>query len=271
MTNRLRKNLFAFVAISLMSILLFSCEYETPVRDAEYPEQTIYMPAAANGFFMINDISRKIGELPFDGNPYRYLVDLPNKKFVIPLSVYRAGIDNKGAFKVNIAINADTILTLREENKVPWNAILLPDGKYSIVNSVEMKNGEEVAPFDLLVDLDFLRENYPDKLFILGVSISSQQRKTNPKLSTTVVMVDTKIIKPTADFTFEVKNKEVIFTNNSLMSENYSWDFGDGNVSNENSPSHVYSSSGVYTVTLTSVGITGEEDKSVKSIKVTIP
>ncbi len=50
------------------------------------------------------------------------------------------------------------------------------------------------------------------------------------------------------------------------MSENYLWDFGDSVVSNENSPSHVYSSSGEYTITLTAIGITGEEDESIKSI-----
>ncbi|HOI79816.1 MAG TPA: PKD domain-containing protein, partial [Petrimonas sp.] len=94
------------------------------------------------------------------------------------------------------------------------------------------------------------------------------------KLSTTIVVIHTKIMKPTSNFTFsfdDADNKEVLFNNTSLMSEKYQWNFGDGSaVSDDRSPSHVYSSKGTYTVTLTAIGITGNEDKSVKTEVITI-
>jgi len=41
------------------------------------------------------------------------------------------------------------------------------------------------------------------------------------------------------------------FTNMSIASDSYVWDFGDGRTSTETSPVHTYDSSGIYTVTLT--------------------
>jgi PKD repeat protein len=81
-------------------------------------------------------------------------------------------------------------------------------------------------------------------------------------------------MKPTANFTFSfdnADNKKVFFNNTSLMSEKYQWNFGDGSAtSDDQSPSHVYSTLGTYTVTLTAIGITGDEDKNVKTEVITI-
>ncbi len=52
-------------------------------------------------------------------------------------------------------------------------------------------------------------------------------------------------------FTFEVDGNDVTFTNESLNAESYSWDFGDGNSSDQESPTHTYESTGEYTVVLT--------------------
>ncbi|WP_196887567.1 PKD domain-containing protein [Aureivirga sp. CE67] len=61
------------------------------------------------------------------------------------------------------------------------------------------------------------------------------------------------IYSPVANFVYtENENNEVVFTNNSGLSENYSWDFGDGSeVSTEENPTHVFVEAGTYTVTLT--------------------
>ncbi len=60
--------------------------------------------------------------------------------------------------------------------------------------------------------------------------------------------------KPFADFAFEDKKHtapiNVDFENKSKEAEAYEWDFGDGNKSTETAPSHRYTSSGNYTVTL---------------------
>ncbi|MCX7696820.1 MAG: C25 family cysteine peptidase [Bacteroidales bacterium] len=55
---------------------------------------------------------------------------------------------------------------------------------------------------------------------------------------------------PEPSFTYEVHGDTVIFTNTSIGNGQYTWHFGDGTSSNEISPVHVYSSYGVYTVTL---------------------
>ena len=257
------------VIVAGLTLSFFSCNYDTPYRDTEYPEQLIYMPAAAisSGQYVINDISRISGQLPYEGNPYRYVVDMAKREFRVPLSAYRSGVNKNGAFTVNINVNTDVIATINE-NRVD-KYVLIPSGKYSLAGSVEMKNGEEVAPFDLIVDIDLLRDNYPNDIFALGVEISSTQRERNPNLSTAAVVIYTRIMKPTADYTFSIdegNSKRVFFRNTSLMSDNYQWNFGDGSVvSTDESPSHTYSSAGTYTVSLSATGITGEEDKSINN------
>lgn len=62
---------------------------------------------------------------------------------------------------------------------------------------------------------------------------------------------------PIAAFDFtkngECTPVEVIFQNQSSMGESYIWDFGDGMMSTETTPSHTYSDSGNYVVTLTTI------------------
>jgi PKD repeat protein len=55
---------------------------------------------------------------------------------------------------------------------------------------------------------------------------------------------------PTADFSVIINNLGVQFLNNSTGAIGYNWNFGDGNVSSENNPSHNYGTNGSYTVTL---------------------
>ncbi|HBT86464.1 MAG TPA: hypothetical protein DEB12_11245 [Porphyromonadaceae bacterium] len=272
--NKFYRTTLAIIIIFGIVLSLSSCWDDITYRDAEYPEQLIYMPTAYynNSQYLINDINRIRGELPIEGNPYKYVIDVEKGEFRVPLAVYRSGINNDGAFTVNINVNNDTIAKINENRTDKY--ILIPSDKYSLVKQVEMEDGKEIAKFDLIVNLDFLRDNFPDKLYAIGVNISSDQRSANPKRSTTIVVIYTNIIKPTANFTFsfdDADNKKVLFNNTSLMSEKYQWNFGDGSaVSDDRSPSHVYSTKGTYTVTLTAIGITGDEDKSVKTEVITI-
>ena len=159
--NQYFKYLVVFIG---SAILLNSCQYKEIV-DAQYPDQLIYMPAAKNGNFVINTVALPVGNTS-PGNVFRYKVDLAARKFIIPLGVYRSGINNDGFFNVDIAVNSDTITQLMAAvpARLPGGTNHLPSGKYSVVPSIEIQNGAELATFDLLVDLDFLLPMHPVKI-----------------------------------------------------------------------------------------------------------
>ncbi len=72
--------------------------------------------------------------------------------------------------------------------------------------------------------------------------------------------------EPVASFTVSsttVKKGETIsFTNTTEDGVDYEWDFGDGNSSTIQSPSHVYDNLGDYTVTLTAYSKNGKKSNS---------
>jgi len=59
----------------------------------------------------------------------------------------------------------------------------------------------------------------------------------------------------TANFTFTTNGLIASFTNTSTNAASYYWDFDDGNNSSSASPSHTYSSNGIYDVKLKAFGI----------------
>ena len=80
--------------------------------------------------------------------------------------------------------------------------------------------------------------------------------------------------KPTAcisaSATTVVTNQKIDFTSCSTDGSGYAWDFGDGQTSAEQNPSHSYSSAKTYDVTLTTSSKNGKKsDKSSVSITVT--
>jgi PKD repeat protein len=67
----------------------------------------------------------------------------------------------------------------------------------------------------------------------------------------TLVNYITVLADPVAAFDADVNNgNEVSFDNNSQFGTSYTWDFGDGNGSNDPNPDHIYTQEGVFTVTL---------------------
>ncbi len=91
---------------------------------------------------------------------------------------------------------------------------------------------------------------------------------TEPK--TAFIRVDE---EPTADFiasnTDACVNQPVSFTNQSTNGRAYTWDFGDGNTSHDDNPTHTYAVAGTYTVTLTAGNLCGS-DIEVKDSYVTV-
>ena len=66
----------------------------------------------------------------------------------------------------------------------------------------------------------------------------------------------------TADPTSGTKDLRVEFSNSSLRYNTSVWDFGDGNTSTEDSPTHTYTTSGTFDVSLSVVGDAGSDSKT---------
>ena len=82
--------------------------------------------------------------------------------------------------------------------------------------------------------------------------------------------------RPTASFAVQEEAKvldPVAFKNETETEKavTYLWDFGDGQISSEPSPTHRYLGSGVYAVTLTATGEDGKEGTKIKKITVGPP
>lgn len=75
--------------------------------------------------------------------------------------------------------------------------------------------------------------------------------------SATAFVYDT--LKPIPDFSFVNSDPDVSFTNTGNYGSTYYWDFGDGDFSLIENPTHVYASNGTYQVTLTSTNDCGQK------------
>jgi hypothetical protein len=80
---------------------------------------------------------------------------------------------------------------------------------------------------------------------------------------------------PKPDFTWEPQqNPEVgdtlIFINESRRADAYSWEFGDGGVSNSSNPFYIYQKAGVFDITLNAMNDAGS-NVSIQSIKIYEP
>lgn len=80
---------------------------------------------------------------------------------------------------------------------------------------------------------------------------------------------------PSADFTFAANLGTVVFNSTTINATSYGWDFGDGATSTEANPTHTYSQSGTYTVTLTVSNecgaVTIQKQVTVTTVSVDIP
>ncbi|MCU0408234.1 MAG: PKD domain-containing protein [Bacteroidales bacterium] len=65
--------------------------------------------------------------------------------------------------------------------------------------------------------------------------------------------------------------QKVFFTNDSQNAVSFEWDFGDGFISNESNPVHIFNTTGTFEVTLTAISDSGIEDIASITIKVLVP
>lgn len=80
---------------------------------------------------------------------------------------------------------------------------------------------------------------------------------------------------PVASFSADTNEPEVgqtvFFNNNSHNGEKFEWDFGDGYMSNDRSPSHTFTATGSFEVRLTAISKSNLSDMAVLTINVMVP
>ena len=257
MKNNIKNSIKTLLVSGLAALAVTSCEYKE-VTDAEYGEQLLYMPAARAGIY-------KVDEIAPDNAPFRYRLDTENKKVIIPLGIYRGGVDNKGNVNAEIAVEEQIVQILISEGELTddedeTTSEILPQNKFTVPSSVQIKSGEEQATFDMVIDLQFLLDNL-HKRFATAVRIVSSNIKINEALSFLVIDFNTDFLLAKPGFTYSSEKNGTVatFTNTTTFGVSYKWDFGDGTTSTEENPKpHTYPSLGAYNVKLSVTGVTGE-------------
>lgn len=245
-----------------------ACNYDE-IGDGDYPEQSVYLPITQynEGILTIDNVPAPIEHSPSNGRLIPFSIE--NNRMLIPLSIYRAGVDRKGSVNVSIEINTDTIQSLIANGTLDNSVEILPADKYSIPQTVSIPDGTDISTFHLNVDLDFLKTNTPNKKYGIGIAIVGADREIKSTMATAIVVIDTKFLIHQPTFSSKADNTkwtQVTFTNTSSNALSWSWDFGDGTTSNEYSPVHTYSKGGIYNTTLTTYGAGGDALSSTQKV-----
>lgn len=258
---------YILIFVFAIGLTFSSCRY-VEYADADYMGQMAYMPAAISGIYQVND-TNGVGT-------FKYQLDLENNKLVIPLGVYRSGIDSKGSIAIDIIVNNDTIEGLNElgasEDPAYKPLEIIPADKYSVPQQVTIPDGADNVMFNMLIDLDYLAAK-PDARLGVGFEIRSNAIEVNRELSVTVLELNTNFIVPTAEFSITVDkydDKKLIFTNLSSYAKECVWDFGDGTVraTMQDTVQHTYADYKEYKVSMTVKGITERPVVSDQLVKI---
>lgn len=267
---RIQKRII-YVALSIICLLGYSCEYKE-IADSDYPDGKVYMPIAYDGtVYTINDLTKLNENIPTPGEVSQYTVNKGENKFIVPLGVYRSGINVNKNIKVGVSINSTIIDDLIANGNLSNDVLQLPTDKYTLPAEVRINKNERVASFDLVVDFAFLRNEAPN-VYVLGMTIASGDMEVSEDMGTIVVSIDTRMMLPVADFNAIISKtdtKHVDFSNSSKYGLSYLWDFGDGNTSSAETPSHTYAAAGSYQVKLSATGLYGDVVKLEKEVTIT--
>ena len=77
MKNNIKNGIKILLISCIASLVTTSCEYKE-IADAEYSDQILYMPGAKSGIYRVNEISQ-------NNAPYRYRLDMENKKVIVEI------------------------------------------------------------------------------------------------------------------------------------------------------------------------------------------
>ena len=92
------------------------------------------------------------------------------------------------------------------------------------------------------------------------------------KVAQTTINPPTFVLIPVASFTTAVSDLSVTFNDTSSgIPTSWAWDFGDGNTSTEQNPTHVYPSYGTYVIKLTATNAVGSSTQLIQNITINPP
>jgi YVTN family beta-propeller protein len=147
----------------------------------------------------------------------------------------------------NLNVVTDTIFLAADAD--PRDLDITADGQFAYVTSGDIAGNDAVY----VIDVNTL--SVVDTIFV-----------TSSNTNAIAVAPNFDSQGPTAAFTYTVPavtNAPVQFTDQSSVSPNgWLWDFGDGGMSSEQNPTHVYTSTGTYTVTLAATNNCGSDSVS---------
>jgi len=268
MKHNMMKALKSLFALFLVSFLILSCDYQE-IGAAAFPSQTIYLPAAASDIYLVNDTNNLVTGITLDTlvpSTFRYKVDIDNNKLIIPLSIYRSGVNNKGNITANLVVDNDSLMEVlgasANIDTTGSNVEIIPTSAFSLVPSVTIKNGEESASFNLEIDLDYLAAQ-KDDLLALGISVSSPDLKTPYNLSIVRIVIDNDFIMPYPKYSYVVSksdDKSITFTSKtSSYAKSFIWNFdGVAVPTTGNKITQVFDTYKEHTISFTAIGLTGK-------------
>jgi len=118
-----------------------------------------------------------------------------------------------------------------------------------------------IEPFSPATDNFFIQRNTPPDGQFLNLTKIKQANQWfknlaagDPTFDFDFIIIPVTTTSITAAFNFNTVLNVTNFTNSSTNAVSYEWDFGDGGTSTAASPSHTYTSSGIYNVKLIAFG-----------------
>lgn len=179
------KSLLKVIQFFMLVMILNSCD---GAGNEEYGSALIYMPQAT---------------IQSRGTNNNYTIELPSilHDTIIPVGVYRSGLQKLQAYNVDIVIDVDTLSkaiawsTTDNAYKMYATAKLLPEEYYTLSQNISVKKGERSSWTNLVIKREQLFNAWTDNsdVYILPVRITNPSfYELNEQLSLTMFVLKKK-------------------------------------------------------------------------------
>lgn len=187
-------NMKKFGIFALAALLPVFAGCATKIVDSSYPEQKLYLPAAARGeVYIIESVDTHVAQTPTPGSTFTFTIDWAEGIFRVPLSLYRAGVSNDGNVSARIEDAGGKVTEYMADGTLPADTKPLNEAFYTMPGTVTVADGSSSSVFNIDFDLDYLLMNAPKYKFAVGLTVKSDDAAVNESLATLVILIDTKV------------------------------------------------------------------------------